>query len=53
MSWVIRRTDQWGGYVAPAGSNKSYTPMVSRARRYTTREAAQADCCGNERPVQI
>lgn len=46
--FVLRRTDQGGGYVAPAGSAKSYTHNKQRARVYPTREAAEADRCENE-----
>lgn len=45
MSYVIRRIDQGGGYVAPPGSPKSYTRSKAAARRYPTREAAEADRC--------
>lgn len=49
MAFIIRRTDQGGGYVAPAGSRKAYTRRRTDARRYDTREAADADRCpGNE-----
>lgn len=48
MAFVLKRTDQGGGYVAPAGSAKSYTRSKARARRYATREEANADRCGNE-----
>ncbi len=42
-----------GMYVAIAGSKNSYTTSLERARKFPTREAAQADCCGNEYPVSI
>lgn len=49
MQYVIRRTDQGGGYVNQPGSHKSYTHNRERARRFPTLEAAQADLCvGNE-----
>lgn len=49
MSYVIKRTDQGGGYVAPAGSPKSYTHSIEKARKFATREQAEADRCeGNE-----
>ncbi len=51
MSYIIRRLDQGGGYVAPAGSVKSYTPDPMKARRFETKEAAQADACENEQVV--
>jgi hypothetical protein len=50
MPYVIRRTDpapRW--FVAEPGSERSYTPAISRARKFKTRDEAEADCCGNER----
>jgi hypothetical protein len=35
-------------YVAPAGSAKSYTKSLERARKWPTRESAQANCCGDD-----
>jgi hypothetical protein len=47
--WIIRRLDQGGGFVAPAGSRKAYTRDRFKARRFDSREAADADRCeGNE-----
>ena len=46
--FIIRRQDQRGGYVAEPGSAKSYTRDRAKARRFPTREAAQAEACGNE-----
>ena len=43
--YVIRRTDQGGGYVAPPGSHSSYTKKLERARIFPTKEAADAECC--------
>ena len=49
MAYLLKRTDQGGGFVAPPGSAKSYTQSRQRARQYPTREAADADRCpGNE-----
>lgn len=45
MAFVLRRTDQEGGYVAQPGSLKSYTHNLLRARRFRTREEAEADRC--------
>lgn len=54
MSYVLKRTDQGGGYVAPAGSEKSYTKLLSKARRFVTRQEAEAERCpDNEVIVQI
>lgn len=46
MGFVLVRED--GQYVAPAGSVRSYTFSIVRARKFDTREAAEADRCGNE-----
>lgn len=43
--FLLKRTDQGGGWVAPAGSRKSYTHNRAKARRYPNREAAEADRC--------
>lgn len=49
MAYILKRTDQGGGYVASPGLRCSYTRAIARARRYPTREAADADRCpGNE-----
>lgn len=49
MKFVLRRTDQGGGYVTPPGSPKSYTKNKAAARRYSSREEAERDRCkGNE-----
>ncbi len=50
MSWVLIRNED-GHYVSDPhrnGTGSSYTKLLQRARRYTTREAALADACGNE-----
>ena len=47
--YVIRRTDQGGGYVSKPGSQLSYTRRLDRAQKYATREQAAANMCeGNE-----
>ena len=47
--YVIKRTDQGGGYVARQGSNSSYTHNLELARKFHSREAANAERCeGNE-----
>lgn len=49
MSFVIVRMAQgqrkYPEYVAEPGSNKSFTPHKSRARRYLTLAEAEADRC--------
>jgi len=42
-----------GKYVASPGSKNSYTTRLELARKYQTREQAQADACGNERIVDL
>lgn len=47
--YLIKRTDQGGGYVAPPGSKKSYTKSKDKALRFTYREDAERNRCpGNE-----
>jgi len=47
--YVIKRTDQGGGYVAREGSKSSYTHSLENARKFPTQEAANAERCeGNE-----
>ena len=55
MVYVIQRAKgDGGGYVAPPGSVHSYTRRLEHARRYPTREAAEADLCPeNERVVAL
>jgi hypothetical protein len=54
MPYVIVRTDQGGGYVAPPGSRSSYVRELQFARVFETRESAERDRCPeNERVVSI
>ena len=47
--YILKRTDQGGGYVAPRGSNKSYVKNPREARIFRTiNEAEQDRCIGNE-----
>jgi hypothetical protein len=49
MPFILRRTDQWRGFVAKPGSKKSYVPFAKHARQFATREEADANRCkGNE-----
>lgn len=50
--WIIRKAGT-KTFVAPSGAKKSYTPDRLRARRFPTKEAAEADSCGNERVVPL
>ena len=47
--YVLRRTDQGGGWVTPAGSHRAYTHSLLKARIYNTKQEAESDrCVGNE-----
>lgn len=50
--WVIKRHED-GWYVTRPGSAKAYSPDIRKARVFPTREAAQADACGNESVVSV
>tara|TARA_B100002049_G_scaffold93692_1_gene69266 strand:- start:801 stop:992 length:192 start_codon:yes stop_codon:yes gene_type:complete len=43
--YVLKRTDQGGGYVAEPGSKSSYTNNVARARKFRSKEEAEAERC--------
>jgi len=53
--YVIRRTDQGGGYVARSPvQGASYTPRLQDARVFSSREAAEVErCLGNEVVVSV
>lgn len=52
--YIIQRTDQWGGYVGRPGHKSSYVVDWRHARRFDTREEAEAQRCpGNEVVMQI
>jgi hypothetical protein len=52
--YVIERTDQGGGYVAPSGSRYSYTKSLEKARTFSTRDEADGHRCpGNEVVVPV
>jgi hypothetical protein len=54
VAWVLRRARaDGGGYVALPGSRKAYTRNKLAARRFDSREAADADACGNETPESL
>lgn len=52
MSYVIRRNED-GAFVTPPGQPASYTFDLTQARTFATQEAAQRECCGNERPAAV
>lgn len=43
--FLLKRTDQDRGYVAPAGSDKAYTKNIFSARVFPTREEAERHRC--------
>jgi hypothetical protein len=46
MAYLIKRDSaDGGGFVAKPGSRGSYTRDIAQARKYETREAADADRC--------
>ena len=38
-------------YAAPLGSQRSYTDKLQHARTFPTRDAAEKECCSNERAI--
>ena len=52
QGYIIQSRDT-GRYVAYPGSESSYTRDILKARRFATREQAQADACGNERVIDL
>lgn len=50
MQFVIWNVDQ-KKYVAPAGSERSFTKFLQKARIFPSKQAAASECCGNERPL--
>jgi len=52
--YIIKRTDQKGGYLNQPGSKNAYTQDITKARTFSTEEAAQAECCPmNETPINL
>ena len=43
--YVLRRTDQGGGYVAKEGGSESYTQELARIRKFKTLEEASENRC--------
>jgi hypothetical protein len=53
MAYLLKRTDQGGGYVQPAGSRRSYGRKET-ARRFPTKEDAERErCTENEVVVSV
>lgn len=52
--YVVKRTDQRGGYLTPPGSVRTWTMNLLNARRFSSEEEAKAECCPeNEIAVKI
>jgi hypothetical protein len=52
--YVLKRTDQGGGYVAKEGHSKSYTFKTKYMRTYNTeKDAIRDSCIENEIPVHV
>ncbi len=45
MNYVLKRTDQGGGYVSKPGSKKSYTHNLTKARKFPNIEEADGHRC--------
>lgn len=43
--YVIKRTDQGGGYVAKQGLRSSYTCNINKVRFFSTKEEAEQNRC--------
>jgi hypothetical protein len=50
-SYVIKNSN--GRYVCSPGSPSSFTSNPLKARRFSSREAAERECCGNEHVVNL
>jgi len=49
VAWIIRRTDQGGGWVGHPGGRNAYVKNKASARRFATRQEAERERCeGNE-----
>jgi hypothetical protein len=49
--YVIRNSN--GLYVNRPGSQCSFTTSLERAQKFSSKESAQAQCCGNEHPENV
>lgn len=50
--FVIKRSED-GKYVNQPGSKNSYTSILENAQKFSTRESAQSNACGNESVVSV
>jgi hypothetical protein len=57
MPYVIKLCDTThqrdGSYVSQPGSRHTYTANLLHARRFQSREAAEAQACGNEMVIDF
>lgn len=53
MSFLLRRTDQGGGWVAKSGSPGSYTHKLQHARRFETRYQAERERCVENEVIEL
>lgn len=52
--YLIKRTDQGGGYVSTPDSEKSYTHRIENAQVFLSRSVADSQRCkGNEVVVEL
>jgi len=51
--YVIKRSDQGGGYVAIEGSKHSYTKTLNNAQIYSQSKNAERNCCNNEYVLSV
>jgi len=51
--FVLKRTDQGGGYHSRPGSEHSYTRNLEKARIFDTRADAERAACENERALSV
>jgi len=49
--YVIKRTDQGGGYLSEPGSKNAYTFSVNQVRLFPTKEAAELEKCPDNEVV--
>ncbi len=52
MKYVVKRKED-GAYVSTPGSRESYTRSLEKARKWSSKAAAEAECCGNEYAVNV
>jgi hypothetical protein len=52
MSYILRRTDQGGGYVAKPGISRSYTRRLDQAQKFATRDEADANRCKENEVIE-